>query len=298
LFTRLWSATNEPAIGCVLIVHGMGEHGGRYARLADALNSAGYHVLAPDLRGHGRSLFEHSSSGDMGYDGWQRSLLDIRYLQRWLYSTYHLPTILLGHSMGAMLSQQYLGYFGHSLAACVLSGSTGAMPTPLTLCAQTLAGLDSWRYGPHAQSPLLKDRLFAANNQRFEKLPDEVQQQGFNWLSRDRDQVDAYISDPMCGAVLSAGSLADMFAGLRRGCRKSHIACIPKGLPIRFVSGTADPVNANGRGIERLRRRYEKAQLNVSTKLYPEGRHEMFNETNCQQVFADLLTWLEEVDFA
>ena len=74
----------------------MGEHGGRYARLADALNSVGYHVLAPDLRGHGRSLFEHSSSGDMGYDGWQRSLLDIRYLQRWLYSTYRLPTILLG----------------------------------------------------------------------------------------------------------------------------------------------------------------------------------------------------------
>lgn len=297
LFTRLWATTEEPALGCVLIVHGMGEHGGRYQPLAATLNAAGYHVLAPDLRGHGRSLFDFSIPGDMGYDGWQRSLLDIRHLQRWLASTYDLPIVLLGHSMGAMLSQQYLGYFGHTLAACVLSGSTGAMPTLLTVAAQGLATLDSWRVGPHAQSPLLQEQLFEANNRPFEKLVDETPQQGFNWLSRDPEQVAAYLADPLCGAVLSAGSLASMFAGLRRSCRSSHIACIPKNLPIRFIGGTADPVNAKGRGIRRLLKRYEKAQLKVSSQLYPDGRHEMFNETNRQQVFDDLLNWLEEVDF-
>ena len=87
-----------------------------------------------------------------------------------------------------------------------------------------------------------------------------------------------------------------MFAGLRRGSRSSHIACIPKQLPIRFISGTADPVNAKGRGIKRLLRRYQKAQLMVSSQLYPDGRHEMFNETNRQQVFDDLLNWLKEID--
>ena len=109
----------------------------------------------------------------MGYDGWQRSLLDIRHLQRWLASTYDLPIVLLGHSMGAMLSQQYLGYFGHTLAACVLSGSTGAMPTLLTVAAQHPL-LESWCRPPQS---LLQEQLFAANNRPFEKLVDETPQQ-------------------------------------------------------------------------------------------------------------------------
>ena len=298
LYTRLWPATTPHTRACVLIVHGMGEHSGRYEPLARALNGAGCHVLAPDLRGHGHSQPEYCAPGDMGYDGWQRSLLDLHLLQRWLSNRYARPVILLGHSMGAMLAQQYLGYFGHTLAACVLSGSTGALPGLTTLAGEILATLDSQRLGPHAPSPVLRDNLFAANNKRFENLPDAAAQQGFGWLSRDPEQVAAYVADPLCGAVLCSSSLAGMFRGLRHGCRASHIACIPKNLPIRFISGTDDPVHNNERGIRRLIGRYEKAQLNVSHKLYPGGRHEMFNETNRAEVFNDLLDWLEEIDFA
>ena len=200
--------------------------------------------------------------------------------------------------MGAMLAQQYLGYFGHTLAACLLSGSTGALHVLTTLGGELLAALDSQRFGPHAQSPVLRDNLFAANNKRFENLPDAATQKGFGWLSRDPAQVAAYVADPLCGDVLCSNSLAGMFSGLRRGCRASHIACIPKDLPIRFISGTDDPVHNNERGIRRLLRRYEKAQLNVSHQLYPGGRHEMFNETNRADVFDDLLNWLKEIDFA
>ena len=298
LSTRLWPATTPSARASVLIAHGMGEHGGRYQPLAQVLNRAGYHVLAPDLRGHGRSRPEHCAPGDMGYDGWQRSLLDLHLLQQWLGNRYARPVVLIGHSMGAMLAQQYLGYFGHTLAACLLSGSTGALPVLTTLGGELLAALDSQRFGPHAQSPVLRDNLFAANNKRFENLPDAVTHKGFGWLSRDPAQVAAYVADPLCGAVLCSSSLAGMFSGLRRGCRASHIACIPKDLPIRFISGTDDPVHNNERGIRRLLRRYEKAQLNVSHQLYPGGRHEMFNETNRADVFDDLLNWLKEIDFA
>ena len=297
LFARFWSSARAPARACVLIAHGMGEHSGRYQPIAQVLNSAGYHVLAPDLRGHGHSRPAYCEPGDMGYEGWQRSVLDLRSLQQWLTDNYALPVILIGHSMGAMLAQQYLGYFGSKLAACLLSGSTGALPAVTTLSGELLASLDSLRLGPHAPSPMLRDNLFAANNKRFQNLPNEQDQQGFNWLSRDTEQVAAYVADPLCGTVLCSRSLADMFGSLRRSSRASHIACIPKDLPIRFISGTEDPVHNNGRGIRRLVRRYEKAQLNVSSTLYPGGRHELFNETNRQQVFDELLSWLEEINF-
>lgn len=296
LRARFWPAARPHARASVLIAHGMGEHSGRYQSLAWILNNAGYNVLAPDLRGHGLSRPEYCTPGDMGYDGWQRSLLDLRFLQEWLTKNYTGPIILIGHSMGAMLAQQYLGYFGHTLAACLLSGSTGALRTLTTLSAELMASLDSQRLGPQAPSPILTDNLFAANNKRFQNRASESDQQGFNWLSRDPEQVAAYLADPLCGAVLCSSSLAGMFGGLRRSSRASHIACIPKNLPIRFISGTDDPVHNNGRGIRRLIRRYEKAQLNVTSKLYPGGRHEMFNETNRAEVFEDLLLWLQEID--
>lgn len=298
LVARFWPAAQPHARASVLIAHGMGEHSGRYQPLAQALNKAGYHVLAPDLRGHGRSRPEYCEPGDMGYDGWQCSLLDLLFLQKWLARTHARPVILIGHSMGAMLAQQYLGYFGYTLAACLLSGSTGALPTVTTVGGELLASLDSQRLGPHSPSPILRDHLFSANNKRFQNLPDEPDQQGFNWLSRDTEHVAAYVADPLCGAVLCSRSLADMFSGLRRSSRASHIACIPKGLPVRFISGADDPVHNNGHGIRRLVRRYEKAQLNVSSKLYPGGRHELFNETNRGQVFDELLLWLEEINCA
>ena len=75
---------------------------------------------------------EYRAPGDMGYDGWQRSLLDLHLLQRWLSNRYARPVILLGHSMGAMLAQQYLGYFGHTLSPAYSSGSTGALPALTT----------------------------------------------------------------------------------------------------------------------------------------------------------------------
>jgi alpha-beta hydrolase superfamily lysophospholipase len=296
LHARFWPAAQPLARASVLIAHGMGEHSGRYQSLAGILNNAGFHVLAPDLRGHGLSRPEYCAPGDMGYDGWRCSLLDLRLMQEWLTINYMKPVILIGHSMGAMLAQQYLGYFGHTLAACLLSGSTGALRTLTTLGGELLASLDSQRLGPQAPSPILTDNLFAANNKHFENLANEPDQQGFNWLSRDPEQVATYIADPLCGAVLCSSSLAGMFGGLRRSSRASHIACIPKNLPIRFISGADDPVHNNGRGIRRLVQRYEKAQLSVTSKLYPGGRHEMFNETNRAEVFEDLLLWLQEID--
>ena len=279
----------------ILIAHGMGEHGGRYKALAEQLNAAGFNVLAHDQRGHGVSLFGSTEQGDMGYNGWNESLEDLKYLQDWLEQKYSKPTVIIGHSMGAMLAQQYFYTYGQSLKGLVLSGSPGHMPSIVSLVGQAIAKFDMWRFHPAAHSPWLSKNLFSANNKPFAKAGDS--NGGFAWLSRDKLEVGKYIADPYCGAILTADGLRGMFNGLSRSTQQANIASINKNTPVLIISGEDDPVHNKGRGIKALVERYKNADIKVTTKIYPAGRHEMFNETNREEVYADLLYWLTEIEY-
>lgn len=294
---RLWAAPQPTSNGHrkVLIVHGMGEHSARYGAVAAALNAANITVAALDLRGHGQSLPKDASVGDMGYQGWTECLRDIHRLQRWLDANYDGATILLGHSMGATLAQQYLYLHSADLAGVVLSGPVGAMPAATWLAFESIARFDAWRIHPGADSPLLSKRIFAANNRAFEK-PGEDAGDGFAWLSRDPDQVAAYVADPLCGGVIKADNLADMFAASRRAVAPENLLCIRDGFPMYVLWGSADPISQGG-GATRLIKIYTNAGLDVAQKCYVDGRHEMFNEINRETTIADLIRWLEQARF-
>ena len=279
----------------ILIAHGMGEHAGRYKPLAMQLNGAGFNVLGHDQRGHGGSLFGATEQGDMGYNGWHETLEDLKFLQDWLEQKYAKPTVIIGHSMGAMLAQQYVYTYGQSLKGLVLSGSPGHMPSLISLLGQAIAKFDTWRLHPAAHSPWLSKNLFSANNKAFAKAGDG--NGGFAWLSRDRQEVAKYIKDPFCGAILTADGLGGMFDGLSKSTQKANIARINKAIPVMIISGEEDPVHGKGRGIKALVKRYEKADIRVTTKIYPAGRHEMFNETNREEVYTDLLYWLDSINY-
>lgn len=287
--------TTTPLKANILIAHGMGEHGGRYRVLAAQLNSAGFNVLAHDQRGHGGSLFGSTEQGDMGYNGWNETLEDLKFLQNWLEQKYTKPTVILGHSMGAMLAQQYVYTYGQTLKGLVLSGSPGHMPRLVSLIAQAIATIDTWRLHPAAHSPWLSKNLFSANNKTFAKADDA--NGGFAWLSRDKEEVAKYIADPFCGAILTADGLRGMFDGLSKSTQKTNIARINKKIPVMIISGEEDPVHGKKRGINALIKRYNKADIKVTTKIYPAGRHEMFNETNREEVYTDLLHWLKGINY-
>ena len=131
--------------------------------------------------------------------------------------------------------------------------------------------------------------LFSSSNKQWD-APDAT---GYEWLSRDAAQVRAYVDDPLCGFVLRTGSLCDLFAGAREARRRRSIAGIPSELPVYVFSGAADPVHAEEANLKRLLARYRDRLRKTDYRLYPEGRHEMFNETNRDDVIADLIAWLE-----
>ncbi len=284
-----WLPDEDP-VATLQIAHGMGEHAARYDWTARHLTDAGFAVYAQDHRGHGRSSAE-DRYGDMGEDGWNRTISDAAELTNAIKGNHPgLPHALVGHSMGSMLSQQYLYRFGGELDAAVLSGSPG-LGSPFQLwLSHTIARFEAWRHGHDGQSELLQNLLFGKSNEPFDG-PDAT---GFEWLSRDPEQVQLYVDDPACGFVLRAGSVANLMAGAREARKKSFIADIPADLPIYVFAGQADPVHGEEKGLNRLLKRYRERIEQVDYRLYPDGRHEMLNETNRDEVVTDLITWLRQ----
>jgi alpha-beta hydrolase superfamily lysophospholipase len=118
----------------------------------------------------------------------------------------------------------------------------------------------------------------------------------FDWLSRDGEEVDKYVADPHCGFLATNELWVELLDALPHLTDSEHLARIPRDLPIYVFSGALDPVGESSESVKELLVRYERAGLShVSHRLYSEGRHEMFNETNRDQVVTDLLSWLGEV---
>jgi alpha-beta hydrolase superfamily lysophospholipase len=287
VFCYRWLPAGTPR-AVIHIAHGMGEHAGRYRWTAGKLVEAGYAVVADDHRGHGKTAIE---PGQFGEDGWNRILADTRELIEAAARQYPgAPRVLLGHSMGAMLAQQYIASHGNTIDGVILSGSPGFAHPLESRMLQSIVRFERWRVGDTGSSSLLDSLIFGSANRPFERDGETVT--GFEWLSRDTEQVKAYVDDPLCGFVPCCGSLFDLFAGARWTQRRHSIRRIPAGLPMLVFSGTDDPVHNRMKNIHRLLSAYRHRGLDPETRFYESGRHEMLNEQNREQVIADVIAWL------
>tara|TARA_R110002073_G_scaffold15927_1_gene61987 strand:+ start:31 stop:948 length:918 start_codon:yes stop_codon:yes gene_type:complete len=275
----------------IYLAHGMGEHAGRYDWTANKLTERGYLVIANDHRGHGLTA---KTLGDFGTDGWNRTIDDI-YDMMDTYSTQGKPKILMGHSMGAMLSQQFVTRYGFTLDALVLSGSPGFGPLVMNWVIRFLCWFENKRLGALKESNLLGGLIFGAANKAFEA--DNPNANGFEWLSRDEAEVQKYMDDEYCGFVPFPASLGEIFAGVGTSQDKHQIRDIPQELPIYVFSGTADPVHNDLKNINRLLNAWRNRGLTTTTKFYADGRHEMLNEINKEDVIENLIAWLENLSF-
>lgn len=278
----------------LLIAHGMAEHGARYRRLAEALTASGYAVYAPDHRGHGltaRTISDLGFFDDQG--GFRKVVSDLRQLTELARERHpEVPAVLLGHSMGSYLTQAYL--FEHDdLAGAALTGSSlnvGLLPS----LGRKIARIERLRVGPRKPSWLLTRLSFGAFARAIPKRETD-----YDWLSRDPAEVEAYISDPLCGFGASTQLWVDLLDAFPRLADPDNVAKIRSDLPIWVASGSDDPVHEGGKGFEGLRKLYtDRGFVDLQFTLYPGARHELFNETNREEVTADLLAWLDRVTAA
>jgi alpha-beta hydrolase superfamily lysophospholipase len=267
LAIRTWGEELSAPRGVVQIAHGIAEHGQRYDRLARALVGAGYVVRAVDHRGHGGSV---ASADQLGHFDFEALVADVAAMGASLRDDFSgIPVFLVAHSMGSFAAQTVLLDRSDLYDGVVLSGSTAL---------DVLAGALSSAEGPVG---------LEAFNAGFEHRT------GYEWLSRDEAEVDAYVADPLSGFDLPDTAVPQLFAGAERLADPAVIGGIRSDLPILVVSGDADPLAGGGALVELLGERYREAGLkDVTVTLYPGARHEIFNETNRDAITADVIGWL------
>lgn len=288
LFVNQWLPEGKPK-AIVLLAHGMAEHSGRYARLGAALCDAGFGLYAHDQRGHGKT----AERGTLGHyadnDGWCAVVSDVASLNQHIGQAQPgVPIFLLGHSMGSYIAQAYLLHHSASLHGAILSASN-FQPVALYRSASLIARFERWRQGPKGRSALIEWLSFGSFNKAFK--PNRT---AYDWLSRDPAQVDAYAHDPLCGFRCTNQLWIDLLGGLQQISKASNLAQIDPALPLLVMGGACDPVS-EGKRLEVLANALRNAgNRNVQLTVYPQARHELFNEIHREEVTADVIAWLNQ----
>ncbi len=283
----IWQNEGPPR-AVVQVLHGLAEHVQRYERFAKACNARGLTVVGHNHRGHGKQ----PANGVLGHfadaDGWSKVIGDARAvlyeIKRWYPGT---PLVLFGHSMGSYIAQSFVMRESPDIDALILSGSTWPNKRELPL-ARFLARVLKWLRGKRTHSRLFDEMLFKKYNQKF--APNRT---AFDWLSRDEAEVDRYVADPLCGSRSSYALWWELFGALAEISSARSQAKVPGALPILITGGVLDPVGG-AKALSRLAAEYEASgHTDVTLELYTDGRHEMLNEINRDEVTDDVLAWID-----
>jgi len=283
---REWHPQGAPR-AVVQLVHGMAEHIARYDATAKRLNEAGFLVVGHTQLGHGEQAETLGWFAEQ--DGWDALVEDVHTLRRETQQAYpDTPYFMLGHSMGSFIVRTYCQKYEKGLAGVILSGTAHFDPAILNM-GLTIANLLCLFGRAKKPSKLLNDISFAGYNKAWSPA-----RTPFDWLSRDTENVDRYAADPYCGFPFTAAGYRDLFRGLKR-LYPEHLAAMEKDVPVRLISGAEDPVGKQGEGVKTTMRELLDAGIeDVSMKLYVGGRHEMLNDTQREEVWDDLIAWMEE----
>lgn len=280
IYTRLWDDVSDP-IGVVQICHGLGEHSGRYDDFARFLNANGYIAFADDHRAHG---ITDNGAGDCPGEPAVDTVQDLLFFSKYLKERYpDLPLVFFGHSYGSSLAHRFL-QFPSGICGCVMTG-VNMMPHGMLKAMEGLMAIAK----AMAPGKLLSMTSDAMNKGFSDKDVPHA------WLTRDPDIRREYEADPFCGTPTSLRFSHSMTKMMRQATDPENLKQVPDSLPIAMFCGEDDAAGGFGKGPRAALELYQKYGKQISLKLYPGARHEVLNETNKEEVYADILNFLREV---
>ncbi|MBR2418285.1 MAG: alpha/beta fold hydrolase [Clostridia bacterium] len=272
------------------IAHGMAEHLERYEPFAEVLCENGIAVYINDHLGHGKSVKNDDELGYFGEKaGWKNFIGDCYRLTRIAKDENPgKPIIFFGHSMGSFVARAYCLEYANDIKGAVFCGTAG--PNPAAGMGSLIASAIGKIKGEHYRTKLVDKIAFGSYNNKFE------QRTAFDWLSRDEFQVDKYVADKYCGFLFTAYGYRDLTSLLGFVSGKNWFESLDKELPVLMISGAMDPVGNFGKGVDQVHAKLlEAGKKNLKKILYPDGRHEILNESALfDKVCEDVIAWIKE----
>ena len=283
------SNSNTAINATLLIVHGMAEHSGRYAEFAQFLADHGVAVATYDQLGHGKTVKSAKDLGFFGHEHPVQSLLkDVIVMADSLKARHPtVPHFVMGHSMGSFIVRNVLKHHARNFSGAILMST--ADTNPLTKILLPINKLLT-KVAPKKPNTLIANTMNKVLNS---KLNNRTSSSEFAWLSEDAAAVEAYEADPLTGFEFTNNGFMTLFTLMEAGLNKNWATTITKNFPMLLVSGENDPIGDMGRGIRKIATRLDKQHFDhISVQLYPHMRHEPLHEKNKQQVYQDILDWI------
>jgi alpha-beta hydrolase superfamily lysophospholipase len=274
----------------VQIVHGMAEHMGRYHDFATFLAQNGVAVYLHDHPGHGEDAHQEGRLGIIPKRrGWEVMLENTRALYTHIRKKRpDIPLFLFGHSMGSVLVRHFTAVYPIYLKGLVLSAPFET-PAWLLQISRTIVNVQAWFAGQRHRSKWFNRMFYGNLNRPFRKGPTR-----FEWISSQREEIDAYVNDPMCGFDCSIAFYNNLFKGIAAMRKAQQNLKYRKTLPVLILAGQQDPVGHFGKDAIRIHQDfYQQKFQNLTIKVFP-GRHELLHDSASEQLQHFFLNWIEE----
>ena len=301
LHTYVWSGSDAASSGSpkavIFLIHGQNERAGRYRRFAEALVNAGYAVVASDLRGHGKTVAGQSPDTQWGIpghmaddDGWNKAVRDLELVTQEARKRFPgAPLYLFGHSMGSILAQTLIMKRDDLFDCMMLAGCWGGR-TPDRVILRLLIWLQYFVLGGRSPGAWIDALTFDVFLKPFEPIRTAA-----DWLTRDPDEADKFVDDPLVGQSSSCRHWIDFANAYAYVDNVGSIRRIAQDVPVSFWAGGQDPVSNFGKGFEALKRNYASAGLTPDAYFFEQCRHELLNELERDDITAQMIAWFDGV---
>ena len=290
IYAVKWIPEGNPK-AILQITHGMAEYAERYDDFASYMTEHGFLVVGDDHLGHGKTAGVNQSQ--LGYICKKHSdtvmVRDEHRLKKTIQEEYPgLPYFVLGHSMGSFIIRNYIYRYGTGINGAIIMG-TGMQPKALLRFSLGLAAIQRVLLGGDHVAGFIDKLAFGTYNKRTNKDDTSA-----GWLTKDKSIQERYINDPHAGFTFTVNGFETLFKLIWNLHDRKNLEKMPKDLPILVTSGDEDPVGNYGEAVKQVYESYKELGIkDVTLRMYPGCRHEILNETEKDQVYEDIRTWIE-----
>lgn len=288
IHTLIWRDDATEPTAVFQIAHGFVEYADRYDRFARFMAQNGFVVCANDHIGHGKSVKSEAELGNFGEpDTDIRMVDDMHVLHNIMSNKYPcLPYYLLGQNLGSFLARIYASNFGHELAGLILSGTS--------YVGNKLSVLQDYFYP--LGDMLGKDKCNTAVSDIFGNITAKLLKEDDTsaWLSVSRENRDESDADPYFDFPITNASAMIIEKALFKSSSEECLANIPQLLPVMLISGAKDIVGLFGKCVTELADKLDSMGINTEVRLYPGLRHEILREDDNENVYKDILNWIQQ----